>query len=65
MEVIRLLGGASFDPDDLKVIGQAFDMAWTDIAGNFGDAVKSRRFARSWQGPFSLLPATVAWTLRN
>jgi len=33
----RLIDGASFGPDALKAIGQAFDAAWADIAGNFGD----------------------------
>jgi hypothetical protein len=29
------LPSASFGPDALKVIGQAFDDAWASIAGNF------------------------------
>jgi hypothetical protein len=33
----RLIDGASFGPATLKVIGQAFDEAWAEIAGNFGD----------------------------
>jgi hypothetical protein len=33
----RLIDGVSFGPDALRVIGQAFDAAWADIAGNFGD----------------------------
>src|SRR5215831_13465214 len=33
----RLIDGASFGPDTLRVIGQAFDAAWEDVAGNFGD----------------------------
>jgi hypothetical protein len=32
-----LIDGASFGPDALKAIGQAFDEAWAQIAGNFGD----------------------------
>jgi hypothetical protein len=28
--------GAAFGPDALKVIGQAFDEAWAQIAGHFG-----------------------------
>jgi hypothetical protein len=31
-----LIDGASFGPDALKAIGQAFDEAWQEIAGNFG-----------------------------
>lgn len=37
MKARRLVDGASFGPATLKVIGQAFDEAWTEIAGNFGD----------------------------
>jgi hypothetical protein len=33
----RLIYGASFGPDTLKAIGQAFDKAWAQIAGNFGN----------------------------
>jgi hypothetical protein len=36
MRARRLIDGASFGPATLKVIGQAFDEAWTEIAGNFG-----------------------------
>ena len=31
MEAQQLLRGASFGPDTLKAIGQAFDLAWTEI----------------------------------
>ena len=37
MKARRLIDGASFGPATLKVIGQAFDEAWAEIAGNFGD----------------------------
>jgi hypothetical protein len=30
-----LIDGASFGPDALKVIGQAFDLAWAEIGSNF------------------------------
>jgi hypothetical protein len=36
MEARKLIDGASYGPEALKAIGQAFDEAWTDIAGNFG-----------------------------
>jgi hypothetical protein len=32
-----LMDGASYGPDALKAIGQAFDEAWKEIAGNFGN----------------------------
>ena len=31
------IDGAAFGPEALKAIGQAFDQAWQEIAGNFGD----------------------------
>jgi len=31
-----LIDGASFGPDTLKVVGQAFDEAWAEIADRFG-----------------------------
>ena len=37
MKARRLIDGASYGPDALKAIGEAFDEAWTEIAGNFGD----------------------------
>lgn len=37
MDALRHIAGASFGPEALRVIGQAFDAAWLEIAGNFGD----------------------------
>ena len=37
MKARNLIDGASFGPDALKAIGQAFDEAWAEIAGNFGN----------------------------
>ena len=37
MKARRLIDGASFGPDALKALGQAFDEAWAEIAGNFGN----------------------------
>ena len=33
----ELMDGASFGPDALRAIGRAFDLAWAEIANNFGD----------------------------
>jgi len=33
----QMISGASYGPEALKVVGQAFDEAWFQIAGNFGD----------------------------
>jgi hypothetical protein len=41
MKARQLIDGCSFGPEALKAIGQAFDTAWQEIAGNFGsDAVE-------------------------
>jgi hypothetical protein len=37
MKAGKLIDGASFGPDALKAISQAFDAAWLEIAGNFGN----------------------------
>ena len=37
MNARTLIDGASFGPEALNAIGQAFDQAWQDIAGNFGN----------------------------
>jgi len=34
----RRLDGASLGPNALMAIGKAFDLAWAEIAGNFGDS---------------------------
>ena len=36
MRAHQLIAGASFGPDAVKVIGEAFDQAWAQIEGNFG-----------------------------
>jgi hypothetical protein len=36
MRAQRMIDGASFGPDTIKAMGQAFDQAWAEIAGNFG-----------------------------
>jgi hypothetical protein len=46
MKAKALLAGASFGPDAVKVMGQAFDAAWQDIAGNFGTAATDVERAR-------------------
>jgi hypothetical protein len=36
MEARRLIDNASFGPDTLNALSQAFDEAWADIEGDFG-----------------------------
>jgi hypothetical protein len=37
MKAHELVASASYGPEALKIVCQAFDAAWNDIAGNFGD----------------------------
>ncbi len=37
MRARQLIYGASFGPDALRSIWQAFDAAWSEIGGNFGN----------------------------
>jgi len=36
-EAKQLIDGASYGPDALSAVGKAFDAAWAEIAGNFGN----------------------------
>ena len=38
MKARRLIDGAAFGPETLRAMGQAFDQAWTEVAGNFGNS---------------------------
>jgi len=38
MKARRLIDGGAFGPATLKALGEAFDQAWSQIAGNFGDS---------------------------
>jgi hypothetical protein len=46
MKARELIGGMALGPEDLKVIGQAFDEAWLEIAGNFGSDPQEIEAAR-------------------
>jgi hypothetical protein len=46
MRARELIDGASFGPDALKAIGQAFDAAWDEIAANFGNDPTETECAR-------------------
>jgi hypothetical protein len=46
MKARQLIDGASFAPDALKVIGEAFEEAWAQIAANFGNDPKDIERAR-------------------
>jgi len=37
MKARQLIDGASFGPETVKAMGEAFDQAWAEVAGNFGD----------------------------
>jgi len=34
----RFIDGAALGPVTLKAMGEAFDQAWTEVAGNFGNS---------------------------
>ena len=38
MKARKLIDGASLGPNTLTAIGKAFDLAWAEIAGNYGDS---------------------------
>jgi hypothetical protein len=46
MTARMLIEGMALGPEALKVIGQAFDEAWAEIAGNFGDDPREIEVAR-------------------
>ena len=46
MKARQLIDGSSFGPEALKAIGQAFDTAWQEIAGNFGSDAAEIEAAR-------------------
>src|SRR6478672_9312314 len=46
MKARQLIDGASYGPEALKAMGQAFDEAWLNIAGNFSDDSRDIEKAR-------------------
>jgi hypothetical protein len=46
MKARQLISGASYGPDTLKVLYQAFDEAWASIAANFGNDPQAIEAAR-------------------
>ena len=46
MKARRLIDGAAFGPATLKAMGEAFEQAWAQIAGNFGDSPTQLENAR-------------------
>jgi len=42
----RWIGGAVFGPEAVEAMGQAFDEAWAEIAGNFGASLVEVEAAR-------------------
>jgi hypothetical protein len=37
MQARELVTSGAFEPETLKAMGDAFDQAWKDVAGNFGN----------------------------
>ena len=40
MEAWAMIEDSAFGPEAIKVIGQAFDEAWKQIAGNYSDVLR-------------------------
>jgi hypothetical protein len=47
MKARQLIQEAAYGPEKLRVLFQAFDEAWSDIAGNFGNDPSSVEAART------------------
>lgn len=47
MKARQLLDGASYNSETLEAMGLAFDIAWQEIAANFGDDVAEIEAART------------------
>jgi hypothetical protein len=48
MKARQLIGGSAFQPDELKVIFDAFDDAWLEVGGDISaraDAIESARLS--------------------
>jgi hypothetical protein len=60
MKARRLIDGASYGPDALRAIGQAFDETCASIAGNFRDTARSPQ----WILPLILARAASARSVR-
>jgi hypothetical protein len=41
MKARRLIDGASFGPETVTAMGKAFDLAWREIAGNYGEGAEA------------------------
>ena len=46
MRARRLINGAPFGPSTVKAMARAFDQAWAEVAGNFGDSASEVESAR-------------------
>ena len=46
MKARQLINNASYGPERLKVLFQAFDDAWEELAGNLGDNKLAKQAAR-------------------
>jgi hypothetical protein len=46
MKARQLIKDACYDPERLKVLFQAFDDAWEELAGDFGDNALAKQAAR-------------------
>jgi hypothetical protein len=62
MRARQLIAEAAFAPQTVKAMEQAFDQAWAEIAGNFGDIPSEIQSARLSLARAMLSVATEAGT---
>jgi cation transport regulator ChaB len=58
MRVAKILAGCSYGPETLKIIGKAFDDAWTAIADHFAGDARRADAARERLAHAILIAAT-------
>ena len=64
MKARRLIGGAAFQPDELKVIFDAFDEAWEEIAPDVSVRAKAIEAARFSLATIVLFLGSMIYFLR-
>ena len=63
MKARKLIEGATYGPETLKVIGKAFDDAWSEIAGHFTrNGLQAQSMRLKLAPPCWPLPGTTAAT---
>jgi hypothetical protein len=64
-EAKKLIAGASYDPAELKIIADAFEAAWQDIATEYASPLAIRAARLKLANVVLSLAATVSVTEKN